>query len=70
MSVIYRFLESLPLSMFQYDFMKNAFLAAVLIVPLYLVLYGIFPGIPQAFRLCVKGILKKPRHFCRTGGAS
>ena len=24
MSVIYGFLESLPLSMFQYDFMKNA----------------------------------------------
>ena len=33
MSVIYGFLESLPLSMFQYDFMKNAFLAAVLIAP-------------------------------------
>ena len=35
MSVIYGFLESLPLSMFQYDFMKNAFLAAVLIAPLF-----------------------------------
>ena len=38
MSVIYGFLESLPLSMFQYDFMKNAFLAAVLIAPLFALL--------------------------------
>ena len=35
MSVIYGFLESLPLSMFQYDFMKNAFLAAVLFLITY-----------------------------------
>lgn len=38
MSVIYGFLESLPLSMFQYDFMKNAFLAAILIAPLFALL--------------------------------
>lgn len=38
MSVIYGFLESLPLSMFQYGFMKNAFLAAVLIAPLFALL--------------------------------
>ena len=33
MEVIYSFMELLPASMFQYDFMKNAFLASVLIAP-------------------------------------
>lgn len=38
MEMIYRFLESLPFSMFQYDFMKNAFLATLLIAPLFALL--------------------------------
>lgn len=38
MEMIYRFLELLPFSMFQYDFMKNAFLAAILIAPLFALL--------------------------------
>lgn len=38
MSLIYDFLESLPFAMFQYDFMKNAFLAALLIAPLFALL--------------------------------
>lgn len=38
MSVIYDFLESLPFAMFQYDFMKNAFLASLLIAPLFALL--------------------------------
>jgi len=38
MEMIYRLLESLPGEMFQYDFMKNAFLAAVLIAPLFALL--------------------------------
>ncbi len=38
MEVIYHFLESLPFSMFQYDFMKNAFLATLLIAPLFALL--------------------------------
>ena len=35
MELIYGFLEMLPFEMFQYDFMKNAFLASVLIAPLF-----------------------------------
>jgi len=38
MEMIYGFLEALPVSMFQYDFMKNAFLAAILIAPLFALL--------------------------------
>lgn len=38
MEMIYGFLECLPFSMFQYDFMKNAFLAAILIAPLFALL--------------------------------
>ncbi len=38
MEMIYGFLESLPFSMFQYDFMKNAFLATLLIAPLFALL--------------------------------
>ena len=38
MEVIYSFMELLPVSMFQYDFMKNAFLASVLIAPLFALL--------------------------------
>lgn len=38
MEMIYDFLELLPFSMFQYDFMKNAFLAAILIAPLFALL--------------------------------
>lgn len=38
MEVIYGFLERLPVSMFQYDFMKNAFLATMLIAPLFALL--------------------------------
>lgn len=38
MEMIYRFLELLPFSVFQYDFMKNAFLAAILIAPLFALL--------------------------------
>lgn len=38
MGVIYGFLEWLPFEMFQYDFMKNAFLAAALIAPLFALL--------------------------------
>ncbi len=38
MEMIYSLLESLPGEMFQYDFMKNAFLAAVLIAPLFALL--------------------------------
>lgn len=38
MEMIYGFLELLPFSMFQYDFMKNAFLASVLIAPLFALL--------------------------------
>lgn len=38
MEVIYNFLENLPFSMFQYDFMKNAFLATLLIAPLFALL--------------------------------
>ena len=38
MEVIYGFMELLPVSMFDYDFMKNAFLASVLIAPLFALL--------------------------------
>lgn len=38
MEMIYGFMELLPVSMFQYDFMKNAFLASVLIAPLFALL--------------------------------
>ncbi len=38
MHMIYGFLEKLPWQMFQYDFMKNAFLAALLIAPLFALL--------------------------------
>ena len=38
MEMIYSFMELLPVSMFQYDFMKNAFLAAILIAPLFALL--------------------------------
>ena len=38
MELIYGFLEILPFEMFQYDFMKNAFLASVLIAPLFALL--------------------------------
>lgn len=38
MEMIYSMLEMLPFSMFQYDFMKNAFLASVLIAPLFALL--------------------------------
>ncbi len=38
MQVIYDFLEMMPFSMFSYDFMKNAFLAALLIAPLFALL--------------------------------
>lgn len=38
MEMIEQFLGMLPISMFQYDFMKHAFLAAVLIAPLFALL--------------------------------
>ncbi len=38
MELIYGFLEMLPFEMFQYDFMKNAFLASALIAPLFALL--------------------------------
>lgn len=38
MEMIYGFLELLPFEMFAYDFMKNAFLAAILIAPLFALL--------------------------------
>ncbi|WP_352399447.1 metal ABC transporter permease [Anaerotignum sp.] len=38
MDLIYGVLESLPVSMFQYDFMKNAFIALVLLAPLFAML--------------------------------
>ena len=38
MEMIYHLLELLPFSMFEYDFMKNAFLAAILIAPLFALL--------------------------------
>lgn len=38
MELIYRAMEALPVSMFQYDFMKNAFLASLLIAPLFALL--------------------------------
>lgn len=38
MQLIYDFLEMLPFSMFSYDFMKNAFLATLLIAPLFALL--------------------------------
>lgn len=38
MHVIYSWLEHLPITMFQYDFMKNAFLAILLIAPLFALL--------------------------------
>lgn len=38
MEIIYSFMELLPVSMFDYDFMKNAFLASVLIAPLFALL--------------------------------
>lgn len=38
MEMIYNLLEILPFSMFQYDFMKNAFLASILIAPLFALL--------------------------------
>ncbi|MBR2383384.1 MAG: metal ABC transporter permease, partial [Anaerotignum sp.] len=38
MEMIYNLMELLPVSMFQYDFMKNAFLAAILIAPLFALL--------------------------------
>lgn len=38
MELIYGLLERLPFEMFQYDFMKNAFLASLLIAPLFALL--------------------------------
>ncbi len=38
MEMIYTVMEALPVSMFQYDFMKNAFLASILIAPLFALL--------------------------------
>lgn len=38
MHIIYNFLEKLPWEMFHYDFMKNAFLATLLIAPLFALL--------------------------------
>ena len=38
MEMIYNFMEMLPVSMFAYDFMKNAFLASILIAPLFALL--------------------------------
>lgn len=38
MEMIYNFMELLPISMFDYDFMKNAFLASILIAPLFALL--------------------------------
>ena len=38
MEMIYNLMEMLPVSMFDYDFMKNAFLAAILIAPLFALL--------------------------------
>lgn len=38
MEMIYNLMELLPVSMFQYDFMKNAFLASILIAPLFALL--------------------------------
>ncbi len=38
MEMIYTIMEALPISMFEYDFMKNAFLASVLIAPLFALL--------------------------------
>ena len=38
MEMIYNVMELLPVPMFQYDFMKNAFLASVLIAPLFALL--------------------------------
>ena len=38
MEMIYNVMELLPVSMFQYDFMKNAFLASILIAPLFALL--------------------------------
>ena len=38
MEMIYNFMEMLPISMFDYDFMKNAFLASILIAPLFALL--------------------------------
>lgn len=38
MELIYGLLERLPFQMFQYDFMKNAFLAVVLLAPLFALL--------------------------------
>lgn len=38
MEMIYTFMELLPISMFEYDFMKNAFLASILIAPLFALL--------------------------------
>ena len=38
MEMIYNIMEMLPISMFDYDFMKNAFLASILIAPLFALL--------------------------------
>ncbi len=38
MEMIYNIMEMLPISMFEYDFMKNAFLASILIAPLFALL--------------------------------
>ena len=38
MEMIYNIMEMLPVSMFDYDFMKNAFLASILIAPLFALL--------------------------------
>ena len=38
MEMIYHIMEMLPISMFDYDFMKNAFLASILIAPLFALL--------------------------------
>ena len=38
MEMIYNAMEMLPVSMFDYDFMKNAFLASILIAPLFALL--------------------------------
>ena len=38
MEMIYNMMEMLPISMFDYDFMKNAFLASILIAPLFALL--------------------------------
>ena len=49
MALIYSFLESLPFSVFQYDFMKNAFLAVIFIAPLFALLGSMTVNNKMAF---------------------